>query len=107
MHAPLNERTTGLIGRNELAMMKPSAYLINMGRGAIIVEEDLAYAVDNGIIAGAGIDVFEHEPLPESHPYLKMKHPERMCLTPHIAWASVEARQRLVAMMADNIRKGW
>ncbi len=107
VHAPLNERTTGLIGRNELAMMKPSAYLINMGRGAIIVEEDLAYAVDNGIIAGAGIDVFEHEPLPESHPYLKMKHPERMCLTPHIAWASVEARQRLVAMMADNIRKGW
>ncbi len=107
VHAPLNERTTGLIGRNELAMMKPSAYLINMGRGAIIVEEDLAYALDNGIIAGAGIDVFEHEPLPESHPYLKMKHPERMCLTPHIAWASVEARQRLVAMMADNIRKGW
>lgn len=107
VHAPLNERTTGLIGRNELAMMKPSAYLINMGRGAIIVEEDLAYAVDNGIIAGAGIDVFEHEPLPESHPYLKMKHHERMCLTPHMAWASVEARQRLVAMMADNIRKGW
>ena len=107
IHAPLNERTNRLIGKEQLALMKPTAYLVNVGRGAIIVEEDLAEAVDNGIIAGAGIDVFVQEPIPEDHPYLKMQHPERMRLTPHIAWASIEARRRLIDIMADNIRKGW
>lgn len=107
VHAPLNERTMNLLGAREFAMMKPTAYVVNAGRGAIIVEADLAEAVDNGVIAGAGIDVFVQEPIPEDHPYLKMKHPERMRLTPHIAWASVEARERLVSMMADNVRKGW
>ena len=107
VHAPLNERTLNLIGKEQLAMMKPSAYLVNVGRGAIIVEEDLAEAVDNGIIAGAGIDVFVQEPISEDHPYLRMQHPERMRLTPHIAWASIEARRRLIDIMAENIRKGW
>ena len=107
IHAPLNERTNRLIGKEQLALMKPTAYLVNVGRGAIIVEEDLAEAVDNGIIAGAGIDVFVQEPIPEDHPYLKMQHPERMRLTPHIAWASIEARRRLIDIMADNIRKSW
>ena len=107
VHAPLNERTLNLLGAREFAMMKPTAYVLNAGRGAIMVEKDLADAVDNGVIAGAGIDVFVQEPIPEDHPYLKMKHPERMRLTPHVAWASVEARERLVAMMADNVRKGW
>ena len=107
VHAPLNERTMNLLGAKEFAMMKPTAYVVNAGRGAIIVEADLAEAVDNGVIAGAGIDVFVQEPIPEDHPYLKMKHPERMRLAPHIAWASVEARERLVSMMADNVRKGW
>ena len=107
VHAPLNERTLNLLGAKEFAMMKPTAIIVNAGRGAIIVEADLAEAVDNGVIAGAGIDVFVQEPIPEDHPYLKMKHPERMRLTPHVAWASVEARRRLVFMMADNVRKGW
>ena len=107
IHAPLNERTSRLIGAKELAMMKPTAFLVNMGRGAIVVEEDLAEAVDNGVIAGAGIDVFVTEPIPEDHPYLKMRHPERMRLAPHVAWASMEARQRLIGIMADNVRKGW
>ena len=107
IHAPLNGRTKDLIGKKELAMMKPTAYLLNAGRGASVKEADLAEAVDNGIIAGAGIDVFVQEPIPEDHPYLKMKHPERMRLSPHIAWASVEARERLIAIMADNISKGW
>jgi glycerate dehydrogenase len=107
VHAPLNEKTLNLLGASEFAMMKPTAFVVNMGRGAIIVEADLAEAVDNGVIAGAGIDVFVQEPIPEDHPYMKMKHPERMRLTPHIAWASVEARERLVGMMADNVRKGW
>jgi glycerate dehydrogenase len=107
IHAPLNERTLNLIGARQLAMMKPTAYLINMGRGAIVVEADLAEAVDNGVIAGAGIDVFVTEPIPEDHPYLMMKHPERMRLAPHVAWASMEARRRLIGIMADNISKGW
>jgi len=107
IHAPLNERTKYLIGREQLALMKPSAYLVNMGRGAIVVEKDLADAVDAGVIAGAGIDVFVTEPVPEDHPYLKMAHPERMRLAPHVAWASVEARKRLVGIMAENISKGW
>ena len=107
VHAPLNERTLNLLGAKEFAMMKPTAYVVNAGRGAIVVEADLAEAVDNGVIAGAGIDVFVQEPIPEDHPYLRMKHPERMRLTPHVAWASVEARSRLVAMMAENVKKGW
>ena len=107
VHAPLNDRTLNLLGAKEFAMMKPTAYVVNAGRGAIIVEKDLAEAVDSGVIAGAGIDVFVQEPIPQDHPYLKMKHPERMRLAPHVAWASVEARDRLVAMMAENVRKGW
>lgn len=107
VHAPLNERTRNLIGAAQLKLMKPTAYIVNMGRGAIIDEQALAEAVDEGIIAGAGIDVFVTEPIPEDHPYLKMRHPERMRLAPHVAWASMEARQRLVGMMADNIAKGW
>lgn len=107
VHAPLNERTQNLLGAREFSLMKPTAYVVNMGRGAIIVEKDLADAVDNGVIAGAGLDVFVQEPIPENHPYLTMRHPERMRLAPHVAWASVEARTRLVGMMAENVRKGW
>lgn len=107
IHAPLNERTNGLIGAKELAMMKSSAFIVNMGRGGIVDEKALAESVDAGVIAGAGLDVFVTEPIPEDHPYLKMQHPERMSLAPHVAWASVEARTRLVSMIADNISKGW
>ena len=84
--------------------MKPSAYLINMGRGGIVVEKALAQAVDAGVIAGAGLDVFATEPLPADNCFLKMAHPERLSLAPHIAWASEEARERLVGMIAENIR---
>lgn len=107
IHAPLNARTENLIGSKELALMKPTAYLVNAGRGAIVKEAELAEALDAGVIAGAGIDVFVQEPVPETHPYLHLKHPERLILSPHIAWASIEARTRLVDMMADNIAKGW
>jgi glycerate dehydrogenase len=103
IHAPLNGRTAGLIGEVELKMMKPSAYLINMGRGGIVIEKDLAKAVDTGIIAGAGLDVFAVEPLPEDNCFLQMEHPERLSLAPHVAWASNEARGRLVQMIAENI----
>ena len=104
IHAPLNERTLNLIGKDQLALMKPTSYLINMGRGGIVVEKDLADAVDTGVIAGAGLDVFEVEPLPAENPFLKMVHPERMSFAPHVAWASEEARERLLGMVAENIR---
>lgn len=74
-----------------------------MGRGGIVDESALAAAVDAGKIAGAALDVFSAEPLPEDSPLLKISHPERLILSPHIAWASVEARGRLVRMIADNI----
>ena len=106
IHAPLNERTSGLIGRRELELMKPTSYLINMGRGGIVVEEDLAEAVDAGVIAGAGLDVFAVEPLPRNHCFLNMRHPERLSLAPHVAWASEQARARLVSMVAENIMNG-
>lgn len=104
IHAPLNERTKGLIGEEQLRMMKSTAILLNMGRGGIVDEKALAEAVDAGIIAGAGLDVFVQEPLPEDNPLLKVTHPERLILTPHVAWASHEARNRLVEMIASNIR---
>lgn len=107
IHAPLNSRTEGLIGEKELALMKPTAILLNMGRGGIVNESALAAAVDKGTIAGAGIDVFVEEPLPDSHPFLHMEHPERLSLSPHSAWASREALSRLITSVADNIRKGW
>ena len=105
IHCPLNERTRGLIGARELAMMKPDAYLVNLGRGAVVDEFALAEAIDNGKIAGAALDVFSTEPLPEDHPLLHTSHPERLRFTPHIAWASHESLARLVQKMADNIRE--
>lgn len=107
IHAPLNERTNGLIGVSQIALMKPEAILVNMGRGGIVDEHALADAVDAGTIAGAALDVFVNEPLPADNPLLHVKHPERLRLAPHAAWASVQARERLVRQIADNIEKGW
>ena len=107
IHAPYNERTAGLIGYEELCRMKPTAYLVNTGRGGIAVEADLARALDEGRIAGAALDVYVKEPLPSDSPLLHLLHPERLLFSPHIAWYSYEARARLAHEMAENIRKGW
>ena len=107
IHAPLNERTAGLLGAAELKRMKPSAFLVNMGRGGIVDEEALVRAVDDGAIAGAALDVYTAEPLPLDHPLLYCTHLDRFRFTPHTAWASEEARARLVAGIAANIEKGW
>lgn len=103
IHAPLNDRTRDLIGRDELSMMKSSAILVNMGRGNIVDEQALADAVDAGTIAGAAMDVFSVEPLPSDNPLMRVQHPQRLSLAPHSAWASLEARERLVRQIADNI----
>ena len=104
IHAPHNERTAGLIGAGELAMMKPSAIIVNMGRGGIVDETALAEVIDNDLIGGAALDVFTKEPLPGDSPLLRTRHPEKLRFTPHTAWASTEALTRLVNCIADNIR---
>ena len=104
IHAPLNERTDGLIGERELKLMKKTAFIVNMGRGGIVSEAALAKAIDEELIAGAALDVFVTEPLPQDNPLLHTRHPERLRLAPHVAWASAQARTRLTAIIAENIR---
>ena len=102
IHAPLNEKTDNLIGKKELSMMKKGAIILNMGRGGIVNEEDLAYAVDNfGIFAG--LDVSKYEPMKADNPLLHVENIDNIVFSPHIAWASKEARKTLVGMIAKNI----
>ena len=103
IHAPLNEKTMHLIGEKELKMMKRTAYIVNVGRGAVIDEKALAEAIDNGIIGGAALDVFTTEPPEATSPIMNVKNKERIVYTPHTAWSSVEARKRCISMTADNI----
>ncbi|MFT8347661.1 D-2-hydroxyacid dehydrogenase [Clostridium saccharoperbutylacetonicum] len=103
IHAPLNEKTEGLFNYEAFTKMKKDAVLINVGRGPIVVDEDLARALDEEIIGGAALDVFKVEPIPGDNPLLKIKNKERLVLTPHIAWASEEARNRLFADLLENI----
>lgn len=104
VHAPLNEKTHHLIGENELKMMKPDAVIVNVGRGSVIDEAALARAIDNGIIGGAALDVYSEEPPGKESPVLSIKNKEKIVYSPHIAWASVQARERCIAMTADNIK---
>ena len=104
IHSPLNTNTQGLFNYDNLKKMKKSAVLINMGRGPIVVEKDLAKAINENIIAGAGLDVFSVEPIPEDSPLLKIKNKEKIVMTPHIAWASIEARERLFNDLIENIK---
>lgn len=107
IHAPYNSRTAGLVGEKELRMMKKSAFIVNMGRGGIIDETALAHVIDEDLIGGAALDVFVTEPVPADNPLLHTRHPEKFRFTPHTAWASVEARERLEKSIADNIAQGW
>lgn len=103
IHSPLNEYTRNLITLPRLSLMKPTAFLINAGRGGIINEHALAEAINQKVIAGAGLDVYEREPMLPDSPILKVKYPERLILTPHVAWTSVEARTLLIEKIAANI----
>lgn len=103
IHAPLNERTNGLIGYDELKLMKPTGFIVNMGRGGIIDEAALARIIDEDAIGGAALDVYVREPLDAANPLLHTSHPEKLRFTPHTAWASVEARSRLAHCIAGNI----
>lgn len=103
IHAPLSNNTLGLLDYEALCKMKNSAILVNMGRGPIVVEEDLARAIDENKIRGAALDVFEVEPININSPLLTMKNKDKIILSPHIAWASVEARERLFNEVVENI----
>lgn len=103
-HAPLNDKTYHLFDYEAFSQMKETAYFINVGRGASVVEEDLVRALNEDLIAGAGIDVMEVEPLPASSPLLGVRNSMRLVITPHIAWASVESRTRCVNEVYENIR---
>lgn len=103
IHAPLNEVTENMFTSEKFDKMKSNAILLNLGRGPIVNEQDLAEAINEGKIAGAALDVFTQEPLPAESPLLSVNEPERLILTPHIAWASVEARMRLLNETYLNI----
>jgi len=101
IHCPLTEETKGLIDRDALALMKPSAVLINTSRGAVVDEDALTEALNGGKLRGAGIDVLATEPMRKGHPYLNAKN---ICITPHIAWGALEARIRLIELIGENLK---
>lgn len=103
IHAPLNDSTDHLLDYEALNLVKPSAILLNLGRGRIVNEEDLAQALNDGLLAGAALDVLEHEPMNKDNPLLKIQDSTKLLITPHIAWASVEARNRVIHEVKENI----
>ena len=101
LHCPLFPETEGMINSDRLALMKPTAFLLNNSRGPLIVDQDLADALNSDQIAGAGLDVLSVEPPLENNPLLKAKN----CLvTPHISWATREARSRLMNTVVENVK---
>ena len=105
VHAPLNKYTENLINKDALSKMKSSCIFINVGRGPIVVEEDLADALENGEIAAAGLDVLRVEPMLADNPLGRIKDSKKLLITPHIAWASVEARTRLMDIILGQIKE--
>ena len=104
LHVPLSAQTQGLIGRRELALMKPGAILINVSRGKVTDEAAVAEAFLAGKLGGLGVDVYSAEPFPSDHPFAALCGLPNVCLTPHMAWGAFEARQRCVSDMAESIR---
>ncbi len=105
VHAPLNENTEGLMNREAFARMKKSAVFLNLGRGPIVVEQDLADALNAGELAAAGLDVLCVEPMSADNPLISIKDSSRLFITPHIAWAGIEARNRLMDIIWHQIEE--
>lgn len=103
VHAPLTPETEGLMNSEAFAKMKETAIFLNVGRGAIVVEQDLADALEKKEIAAAGLDVLCAEPMSPNSPFLPIKDSKRLLITPHIAWASVEARNNLMDIIYKQI----
>ena len=105
VHAPLNEHTEGLMNAEAFQKMKPTAIFLNLGRGPIVVEQDLYDALESGQIAAAGLDVLCKEPMSGDNPLLAIKDSRKLLITPHVAWASVEARTKLMRIILDQIKE--
>lgn len=103
IHTPLNDATREIINRERIAMLKPSAIVINVARGAVTDEKALADAVLEQKIGGIGVDVYSAEPMPVSHPFSEIAHLPNVCLTPHMAWGGYETRVRLLNEIEANI----
>lgn len=103
IHAPLNDQTKDLIGAAEFNKMKDTAVLMNLGRGSIVNEADLAKALENDKIAAAALDVLENEPMAADNPLLRIQDSTKLIITPHIAWAAVETRRRVVEEVCSNM----
>ena len=104
IHAPLNEHTLNLINDTNLPLLKDKAILLNLGRGGIINETDLAYELNRREIY-AGLDVLSKEPIDIDNPLMSIEHKDRLLITPHIAWTSIEARKRLLDTIIEHIKK--
>lgn len=104
VHAPLSDKTRNLIGYRELSLMKPTAIIINVARGGIINEESLTRALNDGLIAGAALDVYSYEPMTADNPLNNVRDKYKLLLTPHSAWTTREAMQKLVEIIALNIK---
>jgi len=102
LHCPLTPETRGMINAERLGMMKPSALLVNTARGPLVIEQDLADALNKGIIAGACLDVLSQEPPGEDNPLLSARN---CIITPHVAWATLAARKRLMKIAVSNVRE--
>ncbi len=102
IHAPLNEQTRNLIGKEQIALLKDKSLLLNLGRGGIVDEDAMADALNQREIYH-GTDVLATEPMKKGHPYLTLKNPQQLVISPHIGWASIEARQILMRKIAQNI----
>lgn len=105
VHAPLNDDTRGLMNKVAFSKMKKEAIFLNLGRGPIVVEEDLAEALKNDTIQAAGLDVLTKEPMSPQNPLKEIKDSNKLLITPHIAWASVEARVRLMKIIEGQIEE--
>lgn len=104
VHLPLSNSTRGLFSREMISLMKPDALFVNVARGAVADEQALADALAENRLGGLGIDVYTREPFPEDHPFYALRADDRVCLTPHMAWGALEARQRCLQEMILNIR---
>ena len=105
LHAPLNPDTEGIMNREAFRKMKKSAFLVNVARGGLVVEQDLADALKEGEIAGAGLDVLCQEPMRPENPLFAIKDSRKLIITPHMAWAPVETRERLMRCVYRNIEE--
>ena len=103
IHLALNDQTRGMMGESQIRKMKKNAIVVNVARGAVTDEEALACAIEEDRIGGLGVDVYSVEPFGKDHPFSRILDRDNVCLTPHMAWGSIESRNRCIAKVAENI----